>query len=304
MVVVSIIVPTFRRTDSLRRTLASCLRQEGVDPASVEIVVVDNCQQGSAADTVAEIARGAAMMIRYVHETRSGVSHARNAGVMASHAPLLVFLDDDEEALEGWLAALLAAQAKYGVDLVFGPVVAHFERPPPIDAAFVGLFFSRSHPGPSGRIDKYYGSGNCLLVKARCILSDEPFDPRMTRTGGEDTVLFESLKRAGRTFAWCAEAPVLEHVDGSRVSLAYLAKRSFRRGQSPSMACAMADPPDRTGVVRWMVIGAGQFVVHGLAALALAAFRSGKALDHARRSIEGAGKLLWMQPFRPADYGA
>jgi len=249
------------------------------------------------------VANGAAMPIRYVHETRAGVSHARNAGVRNARAPLLVFLDDDEEALDGWLAGLLAAQARFGADMVFGPVIAHFERPPPIDADFVGLFFSRSDPGPTRLIDRYHGSGNSLLVRERCILSDEPFDPRMTRTGGEDTILFEGLKRNGRTSAWCAEAAVLEHVDGSRVGLSYLAKRSFRRGQSPSMSCAMADPPDRAGVARWMAIGAGQFVVHGLLAVALSPFRSRKALDQARRAIEGAGKLLWMQPFRPSDYG-
>ena len=122
MVGVSIIVPTFRRTESLRRTLASCLRQEGVDAATVEIVVVDNCPQGSAGETVSVVANGAAMPIRYVHETRAGVSHARNAGVRNARAPLLVFLDDDEEALDGWLAGLLAAQARFGADMVFGPV--------------------------------------------------------------------------------------------------------------------------------------------------------------------------------------
>src|SRR3546814_1759277 len=95
------------------------------------------------------------------------------------------------------------------------------------------------HAGPTWPTYRYFGSGNALLLRSRCILTDEPFDPRMTRTGGEDTILFERLKRDGRTFAWCAEAPVLEHVDGSRVTLAYLAKRSFRRGQSPTIACAM-----------------------------------------------------------------
>lgn len=309
MVAVSIVVPTFRRTDSLRRTLESCLRQDGfegigVDRTRVEIVVVDNSPEGSAAETVRTVAADAAdMPIRYVHETRPGVSHARNAGVRAAAGPLLVFLDDDEEALDGWLAALVATQARLGADLVFGPVIARFEKPPPIDPDFVALFFSRAHPGPSRLIDTYHGSGNSLLVKARCIDTDEPFDPRMTRSGGEDTVLFESLKRTGRTFAWCAEAAVLEHVDGSRMTFAYLAKRSFRRGQSPSVACAMAVPPDRLGIARWMAIGAGQFVVHGLAALAFAAVRSSRALDQGRRAIEGAGKLLWMQPFRPSDYG-
>src|SRR5690606_5803155 len=107
MITVSIIVPTFRRPDSLRRTLSSCLRQQGVDPTGVEIVVVDNCPEGSAADAVGARAADAPMAIRYRHETRPGVSHARNAGVRAARAERLAFIDDDEEVSEGWLAALL-----------------------------------------------------------------------------------------------------------------------------------------------------------------------------------------------------
>src|SRR3546814_13630571 len=126
------------------------------------------------------------------------------------------------------------------------------------------------HAGPTWPTYRYFGSGNALLLRSRCILTDEPFDPRMTRTGGEDTILFERLKRDGRTFAWCAEAPVLEHVDGSRVTLAYLAKRSFRRGQRPPIACALVRPPDRFGLPRWLAIGAAQAVVPGIAALGLA----------------------------------
>src|SRR3546814_10239624 len=84
MVTASVVVPTFRRTASLRRTLGSCLRQCGIDPAAFEIVVVDNCPGGSARETVAAAAAGTPVAIRYVHEPRPGVSHARNAGVAAA----------------------------------------------------------------------------------------------------------------------------------------------------------------------------------------------------------------------------
>ncbi|MFN4087540.1 MAG: glycosyltransferase family 2 protein [Alphaproteobacteria bacterium] len=304
MVAVSVVVPTFRRTASLERTLASCLRQRDADPAGFEIVVVDNCPDGSARAVTEAVAARANVRIAYIHERRSGVSHARNTGVANARGHLLAFLDDDEEASDRWLAHLVETQVRFDADIVFGPVVAAFERDPPIDPDFVALFFSRRDPGPTRLIDRYHGSGNSLLVRDRCILSDQPFDPRMTRIGGEDTMLFEALKRAGRSFAWCAEASVLEHVDGSRMTLRYLAKRSFRRGQSPPIACAMTRPPDRLAIARWMAIGAGQFLVHGVAGLGLAAIRSRRALDQGRRAIEGAGKVLWMQSFRPHDYGA
>jgi glycosyltransferase involved in cell wall biosynthesis len=37
---------------------------------------------------------------------------------------LIAFLDDDEEASPGWLAALIETQRRYDADVVFGPVRA------------------------------------------------------------------------------------------------------------------------------------------------------------------------------------
>ena len=78
-------------------------------------------------------------------------------------------------------------------------------------------------------------------------------------------------------------------------------------GHSPSLAHHRRrdiDPPDWAGAARWMAIGAGQAVVYGASALALAGIRSPRALEFTRRALEGAGKVLWMRPFRAPEYGA
>src|SRR3546814_20010318 len=108
MVTASVVVPTFRRTASLRRTLGSCLRQCGIDPAAFEIVVVDNCPGGSARETVAAAAAGAPVAIRYVHEPRPAVSHARHASLAAATGGLLIFLSVHEPASAPCLSPLLA----------------------------------------------------------------------------------------------------------------------------------------------------------------------------------------------------
>ena len=50
------------------------------------------------------------------------MAHARNSGVAAARAPLIAFLDDDEEAPPQWLAGLMQVQAETDADVVFGPV--------------------------------------------------------------------------------------------------------------------------------------------------------------------------------------
>ena len=45
----SVVIPTFRRPDELKEAIASVLRQSG---ATLEVLVVDDCPEGSARDVV------------------------------------------------------------------------------------------------------------------------------------------------------------------------------------------------------------------------------------------------------------
>src|SRR5258708_26106510 len=129
MVKISIITPTYNRPDYLQRAIASCVTQQGVD-SSFEIIVVDNNPEGSARAQVEDIAARGPVPIRYVHEKRPGISHARNTGIAASSARYVVFLDDDEEADPGWLAAHLETMRRFGADIVVGAVHASFPPAP------------------------------------------------------------------------------------------------------------------------------------------------------------------------------
>src|SRR5579864_5940100 len=97
MIEVSIVIPTYLRPDMITRAVNTCLAQEAVD-VPFEIVVVDNDPAGSAQPTIAALAENSAVPIRYVAETRPGISHARNTGVASAAGRYIAFLDDDEEA--------------------------------------------------------------------------------------------------------------------------------------------------------------------------------------------------------------
>jgi len=153
---VSLVVLTQRRPAQLACALASALAQSGLGGTPYELVVVDNDARPSAqalvARLVARLAAKAKVPVRYLHEPRAGVANARNAATAATRAPLIAFLDDDEEAPACWLAELLAVQAAHDADVVFGPVRG---RAPDGSAhqAYLEWFFSRHGPGEAGPIE-------------------------------------------------------------------------------------------------------------------------------------------------------
>jgi glycosyltransferase involved in cell wall biosynthesis len=118
---ISLVIPTQRRLAGLQTAARSLFRQTGVQ-AEIELVIADNDRAPSAQATVEALAAEAPFPVIYVSEPEAGVANARNAALDRASGAFIAFLDDDEEAPEGWLAALLAAQARYGADVVFGPV--------------------------------------------------------------------------------------------------------------------------------------------------------------------------------------
>ena len=301
---VSLIIPTQRRLDGLAMAARSTFRQQGVDPASLELVVVDNDQVPSAQALTEILAAEAPFPVVYVHEPDPGVANARNAAMTKARGASIAFLDDDEEAPDGWLAALLAAQVKYDADVVFGPVRGRAPAGVGKHRAYLEWFFSRIGDGPrEGLIHHYYGCGDSLLRRASLPDPKAPFSALRNHIGGEDDLLFGGMQARGARFAWAPDAWVWEDPVASRLTLDYTISRAFAYGQGPTSHCAASNPPDRLGMLRWMVIGLGQAGVFGLLAALQWLIRSPRFAFTLDRAARGLGKTLWGGPFKIHFYG-
>jgi cellulose synthase/poly-beta-1,6-N-acetylglucosamine synthase-like glycosyltransferase len=111
---ISVVIPHLSQPEHLRRCLASLRDQRDAPPH--EIIVVDN---GSPAPPEALCAEFGA---RLLHQPAPGPGLARNAGVAASRAPILAFIDADCRADPGWLAAIAARFADSGIGILGGDV--------------------------------------------------------------------------------------------------------------------------------------------------------------------------------------
>lgn len=297
---VAVLIPTLRRPESLARALASVQAQAGVSARLAEIVVIDNDPEGSARSTVDECAGPAPL--RYVHAPRPGVATARNAGLGATRAQLIAFLDDDEAASPGWLAALLAAQAETGAEVVFGPIQGRAPDAAPWLQPYLEDFFGRAGPAAVGRLAEPFGCGNSLMIRAAALPGETPFNPAADHAGGEDDELFSALAARGGGFGWAPDAWVEEFAPAHRATLSYALTRAFAYGQGPSQTARRHGQP--LGLMRWMIIGAAQTVVFGVLATI------GFLVSHPRRAwwldraARGLGKVLWMPGLEPRFYGA
>lgn len=298
---ISIIIPTQRRPQGLAIAARSVLAQAGVNAAELELVIVDNDQVASAKALADRFKSDAPFPVTYVHEPRAGVANARNAALSAAKGELIAFLDDDEEAPAGWLAALLKVMEAHRADVVFGPVRARAPAAVTAHRAYLEKFFSRLDDSPEGLIDHYYGCGDSLVRRAALPDPNKPFSTARNFIGGEDDLLFGNMRRAGKRIAWAPDAWVWEDPVPERLTLGYTIRRAFAYGQGPSEHCAVSG--DAAGVAKWMAVGAVQAAAFGALAALKWLTRSASFADTLDRAARGLGKTLWWGPFKIQFYG-
>jgi glycosyltransferase involved in cell wall biosynthesis len=237
---VSVVIATYRRPALLRDTVLS-LRDAAVpDGVAVEVVVIDNDPDGGSGPAAAELAHQLRepFFLRYVHEPRKGLSHARNRGIEEARGDVIAFLDDDVYVSAGWLVAVLECFGRTGATAVGGRTVAHWEGQPeeavrrsPHGTVNADLLRDQELPG---RVMP--GGGNAAFRRS-AFADGMRFAPELGRVGNvllsaEDSDLFQRLRAAGGSVWHCAGAVVGHRISGERLTAAYHVRQKYWFGVS------------------------------------------------------------------------
>lgn len=175
----SVIIPTHKRPQLLRKCLAAVCRQS-LAKNRYEIIIVDD---GKDADTRSEvsafIARQELPCIRYFSTavSGSGPAVARNIGWRAAKGPIIAFTDDDCEPMPNWLEAGMSALRDPVVAGAWGRIIV------PIPAQPTDYEFN------TARLEQAPGATANCFYRRDALLSVEGFDERFSRPWCEDSDL-------------------------------------------------------------------------------------------------------------------
>ncbi len=228
-------VATFKRPKQLQELLESLekLSWNKLEMPRVEIAIVDNDADESARELVEMFAKNSHYPITYLTESRRGVSHVRNTALefaLSHEFDFLAFIDDDETAHTNWLEALLIRQNETKAGAVFGQVNSQYNEDAP---DWIAAWRPHAHIIETDGIpDKPGGTCNVLIDLQAVQNSNIRFDPKMSLTGGEDTLFFYEMQDAGYTFASAAAAIVDEDIPSNRAQPNWILKRWYRTGMT------------------------------------------------------------------------
>jgi GT2 family glycosyltransferase len=208
---ISVVVPTRERPEDLQKLLAS-LREQTRLPD--QLIVVDQSKGGESHD-LAKDALGAELWGRcvYVHNSSiRGVSAARNAGIGAADADVVVFLDDDvvltADCLEEMEAAFVANPDYAGI----GGVELQMEQTALSYILYYDIFFVGPFRDRKYRISRNWrrlqgiqpvtGLKTCLAGFRREFLAAHRFDERWRSALLEDIDLCWEVRGQEKFGIW------------------------------------------------------------------------------------------------------
>ncbi len=235
----SVIIPTYNRSDLLKRTLLSLALMNISRDRSWEIIVVDNNSTDRTKSVVEEYCHDYELKVVYEFEKTQGKSFALNRGIEAARGRILAFTDDDVFVDRDWLANILEIFNKTDASCVGGKILLEWEVPRP--AWLYGLLVDQSGLLDLGedivklKIPKVYGAN--FAVRAEVIHKYGGFDTHIGPVGnkmcdGEDIFFIERLINREETVIHCPAVVVRHFIPKEHIRKIYFLKRNFDQGES------------------------------------------------------------------------
>lgn len=109
----SVVIPTYNRQETLAKALRALFAQQGLEQIIWEIIVVDDGSTDETGNLVAKLATQSSVPLSYHYQENNGPAAARNRGIQAAAAPLVLLIGDDILAHPDLLAHHLAAHKRY-----------------------------------------------------------------------------------------------------------------------------------------------------------------------------------------------
>jgi glycosyltransferase involved in cell wall biosynthesis len=247
---VSIVICTWNRAESLRQTLESLAGQKVSGGVNVEVVVVDN----NSSDQTRCVVTAAQELwplgkLEYVFEPRQGKQFALNTGIEKSNGGILAFTDDDIIFPFDWIASILKLFEDENLDLAGGKTLPDWSgvaRPEwysdSMMAVLAGVDLGDTYmcPPPEG----YAPAGSNMVLRRRLLERVGRFSESHFRHMDYD--FGRRCVRLGVTVAYAPSLVVNAPVDGSILTQRYFRRWSFKAG------IARDDEGDGIGVRKFL----------------------------------------------------
>lgn len=260
----SVVICTFNRSGSLKRTLASAASMEGWDSADRELLVVDNNSKDDTKVVVDGFTRASGVNCRYILEKEQGLSHARNRGIREARGEIIAFTDDDVLLDKHWLRNISLEFENGGVACVGGKILPVWESPCPawLKGDLLDVLALQDLGEKKIKLDNPVIWGANLSFHSSMFRKHGFFDTKLGNMegkfyGGEETKFVDLLLEKGENVHYCPNVLVHHCIPESRVKKSYFRKWFFDKGELKAIQMGEYHSRNIRGIPLYVIKAAG-----------------------------------------------
>jgi len=242
---ITIAICTYNGESRLPKVFEYLSKQENVQPADWEILVIDNASKDGTSEVVLRYQESLQNLceIRYVVEEMKGLAFARSRAVKESNGDLVAFVDDDNLLLSNWVEKALGfAELHPKVAAFGGRIHGKFESKAPPYLKKIGIFLAIiergdvAHRYPPEKRMLPPGAG--LVVRKQVWSKYVPDKLSLAgRVGesmlsGEDLEALVYMQKAGWEIWYNPEMELFHDIPQHRLDEKYLLKLAWGTGLS------------------------------------------------------------------------
>jgi len=236
----SVVVCTYNRCALLRKALLSLLEQSA-NKDTYEVIVVDNNSTDATRLVVEEMCKMKGPPLKYVKESRQGLSFARNAGAFKANGEIVGYIDDDSTTESAWVENLCRVYDEYpNAACVGGRIKAKWPggRPDWLPQSLernYGVF----DLGNDVKTIEYPANvlGGNISVRKEVFLKVGGFSVELGRSvrgllSNEEKDFCHRIQKTGEIVMYTPHALVYHKVHPERLNEAFLLRRAYWQGIS------------------------------------------------------------------------
>ena len=235
---ISIVVCTYDRLDSLKKTLASFAGMRIPPGLSWQVVIVDNNSPYDVKSVVEEFGFKNNVNVKYILESKQGKCNALNSGIKAADGGIIAFTDDDNVVDKEWIAIIWREFEHRNPACIGGKILPIWEKPPPSwlrkEIYNCIVLLDLSPETIQLREPMIYGCN--MAIRKSIILDSGLFNvkkgPIPGKTwGGEEVELLELILKRGGAVYYCPDMLVHHCIPLKRMQKAYYRKWKYDSGE-------------------------------------------------------------------------
>lgn len=236
---ISVVICTYNRSESLRRTLEHIRLMEVPPGVRWELLVVDNNSKDATGAVVESFRREGGIDCTCLLEKNQGLSFARNNGIRHAKGGIVAFTDDDVLVDRHWIGNLLDAfESHRDAACIGGKILPRWEKPCPawLKGILLEYLACCDHGDETMRMHKPRLWGANLSFRSSVFKKYGMFDTQLGHTGdklygGEECQYLSRMLDSGECLMYCPKVLVHHCIPESRITKAYFRKWISDKGE-------------------------------------------------------------------------